>query len=94
MGSMTKRYDDSVEVQLAAPRGSGSTIPVAFRWRGHRYTVRSLLKRWREAGEGWDRARARDDEFFRVEAEGGVYDLRLDRIEGSDRGWRLTRVWD
>ncbi|HMC09287.1 MAG TPA: DUF6504 family protein [Actinomycetota bacterium] len=95
---MTKRYDDPIEVELEEDHLEGLR-PVAFWWRGRRYAVEGLLKYWREAGEGWDPQRARDHECFRVEAEGGVYDLRFDRLAGSDKGgtaerWRLARVWD
>src|SRR5437899_10505803 len=98
---MTKRYDDPIEVELEEDHLEGLS-PVAFWWRGRRYAVEGLLKYWREAGEGWDPQRARDQECFRVEAEGGVYDLRFDRLPGSDNSdkgrtaerWRLARVWD
>lgn len=91
---MTKRYDDSIEVQVHRLE------PVAFCWRGRRYSVQRLLKRWREAGEGWDPEQVRDHECFRVEArvdddDGGIYDLRLDRLAGRGKPhWRLVRVWD
>ena len=93
---MTKRYDDPIEVELAE-HPPGALSPRAFSWRGRRYVVAGLIKYWREAGEGWDPERARDHECFRVEAEGGVYDLRFDRLAGPRKGpsqWRLARVWD
>lgn len=93
---MTKRYDEPIEVEVG---GSLGGEPVAFRWRGRRYAVKRLLKYWREAGQGWDPSRRRDHECFRVEAEGGTYDLRFDRLTGRGRhagkqSWRLLRVWD
>lgn len=88
---MSKRYDDPIEVEVAGSPAS----PAAFQWRGRRYSVQRLLKCWREAGEAWDPVRARDFECFRVEADGGTYDLRLDRLAGRNRPpWRLTTVWD
>jgi hypothetical protein len=91
---MTKRYDDPIEVELEKDQTEAPS-PVAFSWRGRRYAVEGLLKYWREAGEWWDPQRARDHECFRVEAEGGVYDLRFDRLAGAGRQqWKLTRVWD
>ncbi|HEU5002850.1 MAG TPA: DUF6504 family protein [Actinomycetota bacterium] len=74
---MTKRYNDQIDVEWAEP-GPGLRQPSAFSWRGRRYVVGGLLKYWREAGEWWDPQRARDRECFRVEAEGGVYDLTYD----------------
>lgn len=93
---MTKRYDEPIEVEVGGRLGGE---PVAFRWRGRRYAVKRLLKYWREAGQGWDPGRRRDHECFRVEAEGGTYDLRFDRLVGraphaGKQSWRLLRVWD
>jgi len=90
---MTKRYNDPIEVEVEDSQAS--VTPHAFSWRGRRYAVAGVLKYWREAGEGWDPQRARDHDCFRVEAEGGVYDLRFDRLAGPKaQQWRLARVWD
>jgi len=95
---VTKRYEESIEVEMGASTALG---PVAFLWRGRRYCVNRLLKYWREAGEGWDPQRAKDHECYRVEAEGGTYDLRFDRLSGQKKSsskdvvrWKLARVWD
>ena len=95
---MTKRYEEPIEVQIAdrPPR------PIAFRWRGRLYHVHRLLKYWRESSEGWDPDRTKDHECYRVEAEGGTYDLRFDRLNGrlspgrkvKKSSWHLARVWD
>ena len=85
---MSKKYNEAIEVEVSAHE------PIAFSWRGRRYPVRRLLKYWREAGEGWDPERAKDHECFRVESEGGTYDLRFDRIANREQRWRLLRVWD
>ncbi len=88
---MTKRYDDPIEVELGGALGA----PLAFSWRGRRYSINRLLKYWREAGEAWDAERSKDRECFRVEAEGGTYDLLLDRLAGRQTPpWRLKRIWD
>ena len=87
---MTKRYDDPIEVELAA-----ESHPSSFIWRGRRYAVERLLKHWRVAGEAWDPDKKHDLECFRVEAAGGTYELRLDRLAGRKQPqWRLARVWD
>lgn len=85
---MTKKVDESIEVEVLDLK------PATFQWRGRRYHVDRLLKYWREAGEAWDPERVRDHECFRVEAAGGTYDLRHDRLAGSAATWRLVRVWD
>jgi len=89
---VSKRYDEGVEVELGEGPGSWAPQPMEFRWRGRRYPVQRLLKYWREAGEAWDRNEAKDHEFYRVESQGGVYDLRRDRTEKGE--WKLKRVWD
>lgn len=95
---VSKKYDEPIEVETAVVLREGASLPgqpVAFRWRGRRYSVHRLLKYWREAGEAWDPERAKDHECYRVEADGGTYDLRLDRLAGRSRPtWRLARVWD
>ena len=91
---LTKRYNDPIEVEVVENNEARLT-PSAFSWRGRRYTVAVVLTYWREAGEGWDPQRSRDHECFRVEAEGGVYDLRFDRLAAPKaQRWRLARVWD
>ena len=104
---MTKRYDETIEV-VADPLDANA--PLAFSWRGRRYEVDQRLASWREAGEWWDRQRARDREFFRVVARpSGMLasgDLDSDgfmRPTGAvfdvyrDRArgvWRIARLWD
>jgi uncharacterized protein DUF6504 len=86
---MTKRYNEPIEVALS------DRAPVEFSWRGRRYMVQRLLKHWRESASSWDPARASDHDCYRVEADGGTYELRLDRRAASDQpAWRLARVWD
>jgi hypothetical protein len=105
--SVTKRYDDPIEV--TSDHGDGGA-PLSFLWRGRHYDVDQRLVSWREAGEWWDASAAREHEFYRVlarpsgvfaagdlDAEGfmrspcAVYDVYRDRLRGS---WRLVRVWD
>jgi hypothetical protein len=86
---MTRRYDEPIEVATA------DRTPVSFSWRGRRYVVQRLIKHWRESTSTWDPAHTADHDCFRVEAEGGTYELRLDRRAASEQqAWRLARVWD
>jgi hypothetical protein len=86
---MTKRYDEPIEVATA------NRTPVSFSWRGRRYVVQRLIRHWREATCTWDPALTADHDCFRVEADGGTYELRLDRRAGPEQhAWRLARVWD
>lgn len=99
---MTKRYDDPIEVSLSDLHGGSAVVsyglklrPRAFSWKGRRYHVDRLLKYWREAGEAYDLSRAIHRECFRVEAEGGTYDLALERLSArAEPHWKLARVWD
>lgn len=103
---MAKRYDDPIEV-MADPHLAG---PVAFSWRGRRYDVDEQLSTWRDAGEWWDKAKAREREYFRVLARpaGALASGDLDpdgfMVSRSavydiyfDRlraAWRMERLWD
>jgi hypothetical protein len=80
---VSKRYQELVDVEVA---------PVAFTWRGRRYPVEGLLKRWRQAERLWEED-ARSLECFRVQSGDGVYDLSLDR-RGTSKLWNLMTVWD
>lgn len=89
---MTKRYDEPIEVDTV---DTMDRRPASFSWRGRRYTVQRLLKHWRESTSSWDPQRASDHDCFRVEADGGTYELRLDRrARAGQPAWRLARVWD
>ncbi len=104
---MTKRYDEPIEV---TPDLRDRQAPLAFVWRGCRYEIDQLLDTWREAGEWWDRARAREREYFRVLARpAGMFASGEIDADGFMRAmgavydlyrdrragcWRLVRVWD
>ncbi len=106
-GSVTKRYDEPIEVTSDSTAGRA---PLSFAWRGRRYEVDQSLMAWREGGQWWDGARARDRDYFRLLARpagtlasgdldkdgfmppiGAVYDVYCERRTG---GWRLARIWD
>jgi Family of unknown function (DUF6504) len=86
---MTKRYDEPIEV------ATEDDLPVSFTWRGQRYTVQRVLKHWRESTFGWHPSLGAEHHWFRVEADGGTYELRLDRRAAPEEvAWHLVRVWD
>jgi hypothetical protein len=62
---VTKRYDEPIDVD-PDPDPATRGAPVAFRWRGRRYQVDSLLSEWRETSEMWDPSRSKDREYHRV----------------------------
>lgn len=104
---MTKRYDETIDVVADS---LDERSPVAFSWRGHRYYVDQHLTSWRDAGEWWNGARAKEHEYHRVLAhpETALATGELDadgfmQTAGAvydlyrDRlngGWRLARIWD
>jgi hypothetical protein len=103
---VTKRYDEPIEVRGIPGEGA----PRSFRWRGRRYDVDQHLGSWREGGEWWDGARARDREYHRllarpadafatgdVDADGFLRSVAAVYDVYLDRArgdWRITRVWD
>jgi hypothetical protein len=83
-----------------------SAPPLAFRWRGRRYVVGSVLAHWVETGAWWratagaqvlDQAPADPERWlWRVEADSrgrqtGVFDLCLDR---DRERWSLHAIYD
>jgi hypothetical protein len=105
--SVTKRYDEPIDV---TPDSVDPRAPFAFKWRGRRYEIDERLSSWREAGEWWNEATAKELEYYRVLARpAGVFstgELDADGFMTSpsavydvyfDRlkgNWRLARIWD
>ena len=54
-GSAVRRIDEAIEslTPSAAPAGGRPDAPMAFRWRGRRYVVGSVLAHWVETGAWW-----------------------------------------
>jgi len=101
---MTKRYREGIdEVELAAE------APAAFRWRGQRYRVATVLGHWYEDESWWRRAdgvpeRIERTDLWRVEAAGSragrdgatgsMSRSGVYELVCSGGVWRLDRVWD
>jgi hypothetical protein len=74
---------------------------MAFRWRGRRYVVDSVLAHWVETGAWWRRTDPPADPerwLWRVEAgsrtsQTGVFDLCLEPASASGR-WSLQTIYD
>jgi len=81
--------------------GVGATAPLAFRWRGRRYVVGTVLAHWVETGAWWRRTAPRpvaladevpdpERRIWRVEAcrgaQTGVFDLCLEVDPLGDPG--------
>ena len=62
-GKVTKRYDEPIDV---VPDPFDGAAPARFSWRGRSYEIDERLESWREAGELWNVATARDREYYRV----------------------------
>ena len=64
-------------------------VPAAFLWRKRRWGVDRVLQRW-SIDTGWWREELHTDRrFFRVVAQGRVFDLFYDRRQGR---WFLERA--
>ena len=100
-----RRIDESIE--SLTPTADVPGAPLAFRWRGRRYVVGSVLAHWVETGAWWRQSAAQpmtgstalaDPErwLWRVEAGSrgrgaGVFDLCFDRDHGR---WSLHAIYD
>ena len=98
---MSKRYRESLdEVELAAEANGGFVAaPSAFRWRGKRYRVVSVLGHWREDEGWWRRAdgvptRIEPTDLWRVEARNGTPTRGVYELVRRGDVWRLDRIWD
>lgn len=95
---MSKRVREPVEVAHRRD-AHGERVPQAFRWRGARYEITTVLGHWREDARWWAGAGlvVPQRDLWRVEArdrragEGtrGCYELVCE-----PEGWRLDRIWD
>jgi hypothetical protein len=92
--AMTKRYRERIEeVEVA------SDAPAAFRWRGQRYQVLSVLGHWHEDEGWWRRAdgvpeRIERTDLWRVEARNGAPVRGVYELVRKGDAWRLDRIWD
>lgn len=90
---MSKRYREDVHVTTD---GAEDSTPTAFRWRGCRYHVVTVLGHWREDAGYWSGGGVEvpQRDLWRVEAQAdarpqGIYDLVREHTS-----WRLDRIWD
>ena len=63
--------------------------PVVFVWRGRRFSVERVLHTWIVAGGWWSEETHVNRHYWRVRAEGRLFDLCFDRIT---KVWRLEHV--
>ncbi|MCL8207984.1 MAG: DUF6504 family protein [Actinomycetia bacterium] len=63
--------------------------PTAFWWRRRRYRVDRVQEQWQDAGAWWAGEAPRW--FFRLEAEGGLYEVAAD---ADGRRWWMYRIFD
>lgn len=103
-----RRIDEPVE-SLAGPSGL-TAAPLAFRWRGRRYVVGTVLAHWVETGAWWRPAAGAagaaadpgpaDPErlLWRVEAcrgsQTGVFDLCCESAGAGQERWVLQAIHD
>ena len=74
---------------IAVTWNEGQRRPIAFSWRRRRYKVERLLETW-VVETGWWKDEGRvSRSYWRVRAEGRVFDLRYDRITKT---WMLEQA--
>lgn len=106
---MSKRIHEPVEVTHRCD-ALGEVVPQAFRWRGARYAITTVLGHWREDAAWWSGAglSVPQRDLWRVEArrggtrQDGAGQARRQRqaddgvyeLVCEPGGWRLDRIWD
>jgi hypothetical protein len=66
-----------------------SHSPRAFVWRGRRWRVERVLQRWAIDTGWWNDDVRIDRRYFRLMADGRLFDIYLDRVR---RRWFLERL--
>jgi len=74
---------------VAVTWSEGQRRPVAFVWRRRRYRVERVLEMWVVETSWWKDDGPVNRAYWRVRAEGRVFDLRYDR---DARAWALVRA--
>jgi len=64
-------------------------LPVVFAWRRRRYRIERVLETWIIETGWWKDGGRVSNSYWRVRAEGRVFDLRYDRIT---KAWALERA--
>lgn len=83
----TKHAEEHVEVAWDAE----AQRPLSFARDGHTYAIEAIAQIWVAEKGWWDARRRICRRFWRVIAEGGVYDLVYDRELGE---WLLVGIQD
>lgn len=74
---------------IAVTWSKSQRLPVAFVWRRRRYRIERVLETWVIETGWWKDDGPVSRSYWRVRAEGHVFDLRYDRIT---KAWALERA--
>jgi hypothetical protein len=74
---------------IAVTWHQGQRRPIAFVWRRRRYCVERLLETWVVETGWWKDEGGVSCSYWRVRADGHVFDLRYDRIR---KAWTLAQA--
>lgn len=74
---------------IAVTWSESQRLPVAFVWRRRRYRIERVLETWVIETGWWKDDGHVNRSYWRVRAEGRVFDLRYDRITKT---WALERA--
>jgi hypothetical protein len=83
------RSGTGLPVPIAVTWHEGQRRPIAFVWRGRRYRVERLLETWIVETGWWKDEGRLSRSYWRVRAEGRVFDLRYDRMSKT---WALEQA--
>jgi hypothetical protein len=89
VAAMSKRYNEPIMLQV-----SPGQEPQGFVWRGRRYQIESVIKRWTVNGEWWkqpDNQRLHAVVTARARGQSGQYEIVYLKAE---RKWILRHVYD
>lgn len=85
---MSKRYNEPIELQLAADQR-----PQAFIWRGRRYQIKQIVKHWTSNEAWWQKSAPRLHAVVNAQYRGewGLYELFYEMQHGR---WFLRSIYD
>lgn len=86
---MVKRYNEPISLEFARPK-----CPEAFVWRGQRYRIDQIIRRWTVTGEWWQKnTQSRFHAVIAASRRGqsGQYEIFYERKQGR---WFLGRIYD
>ncbi len=85
---MAKRYNEPIQLKLSPARK-----PESFIWRGRRYQISGVIRRWKMNGNWWEQQSQRFFALITATRQGssGQYEIFY---EFGRRQWYLRSIYD